>query len=815
MASRFSLTSLPDDLLAHVLRFASGAQRRDSHPTPAVPLNKWRLAAVNTAFRRAYLSNLTSLSLTNASAKRLALLGWSPLRLCTSVRHVTITPDSRLSDADVVSLFQFLRSIGAQLKKVDISLSRRLTQRALMALTECFAGTIVELDIHVPWIRRVRRRTAPPPNQHFVFPPAEAGFGDDATPDSTPDNSPPPSPPPEPLQAPPVQQPATPTPQPATPPPEMMFAEPPVIEEVDFVDAGNQGLFADPAGPGDLDQDPDADQLPLDFPVLPPPEHMGQQNFAFESQVAQSDTGPVDNLLLPMWEEDALPVDPFEPAVHLSQNAPAINVANYGASQDVAPAESPTSSEAAIQAPLAADAVAAPTNGEQDTAGGQALSPAASEPPSPMEQAIQDLGAFLRGQIPDDNPDIPFDPPVGNPHAMILQLIQDFNQMQDAGVWNGQNEEEAPAGQAEEGEEGDENQNENPIGDAHFQQVLLHDHLPCRSTLTDEALVTAITRMPNLRCLNLDRARYITDVSAFALRNLTMLESLRLCNNNYVTDLPLQHVLANLPKLRALHLQDMPFIGNGSIEALCSFKNRSELRVLELAHVGRVTDEAVKKLVNSCQNLASVAISECPKISCEAASHLSCSRSLEELYFKPAARFAITDRTPVHLSCASSKLRSLKLVGCRNITLDGIIALGNLPGLKQLHLVGLGPTSQDVMRVLGTFPRLDDVLLQGDMQLTDLGVKVLCGRRGHRFLHLALRDSTENLTDDALESIVTWCTSLRSLEVHGMFKPDAIHRVHECIPSANITVTCNGGMKRFVEGRGGVWDPVVQANDDG
>lgn len=667
----------------------------------------------------------------------------------------------------------------------------------------------------MPWVRQVRRRTASPPNLHFIFPPAGAAFGNDTTPDSTPHNSPPSSPPlQEPLQVPPVQQSETPNVQPDASSPDMMFAEPSVLDEVDFAGVGNQDLLADSSAPVGLDHSSNSVQLPPNFSV-PSNEHGEQQNFAHESQVAPSEVGPVDNLLLPMWAEDTLPVDPFEPAAHTSHNVQATDGASDNTSHDVVPAESSTSSEVATQAPLAPDTVAPPENGEQEAMGEQVESPPPSEPPSLLGQALQDLGAFLRRQIPEDVPDIPFEAQVGNPHGMILQLIQDFHQMQDAGAWNGQNEDDAPPHHVEEGDDVDENQNENLIGDANLQQVLLHYHMPLRSTLSDEAFIIAITGMPNLRSLNLDRARYITDVSAFALRNLTMLESLRLCNNSYVTDLPLQHVLTNLPKLRELRLQDMPFLGNRSIEALCSFKNRSELRLLELTHVGRVTDEAVKKLVNSCENLTSVAISECPKISCEAASHLSCSRSLEEIYFKPSTRFAITDRTPVHLSCASSKLRSLKLAGCRNITLDGIIALGNLPGLKQLHLVGLGPISQDVMRVLGIFPRLDDVLLQGDMQLTDLGVKVLCGRRGHRFLHLALRDSTENLTDDALESIVTWCTSLRSLEVHGMFKPDAIHRVHECIPSANITVTCNGGVKRFVEGRGGVWDPVVPANDDG
>eukprot|EP00178_Gracilaria_changii_P014130 TRINITY_DN40112_c0_g1_i1.p1 TRINITY_DN40112_c0_g1~~TRINITY_DN40112_c0_g1_i1.p1 ORF type:complete len:1013 (-),score=179.63 TRINITY_DN40112_c0_g1_i1:390-3014(-) len=874
MAShRLSLNSLPEDLLAHVLRFASGAQRRDNRPTPAVSVHNWSLAAVSRAFRRAYLSNLTSLSLNNPSAKRLALLGWAPLRPCTSLRHVTITPDSKLSDADVVSLFHFLNDIGAQLKKVQISLSRRLTHRALLALTDCFSRSIVDLELHVPWERRVRRRTTPAVQHHFLMPPPHAHLpdDDDATPDSTPHNSPPPSPPHNPI---PIPVPDSPLPAPALDaelmlphlePGQYMFAEPEQPAEPPLPDLAlpphlfNAAAFpnAHPHNPPPPPAPPQQ-QHPFDYPVLD-----SHQPAAAEPQQVESDNFPVDNLLLPMWDGAELPIDPFEqqpqlapnpppPELHAPPEAPLDHQPPLQAIEQLAQLAVPDMHDAAdnaeqprnAQQPMSPQNNAAPPEevheqpaaqpaAQEEAHDGSADAQSASEPPTPIEQAIQDLSAFLHSQNGLLNGHGPFVPPVDNPHDMMLQLIQNFNQMQDGGAWNGDDGDVQHAEHAGEGDADDGNEDDNGLGNngdgehgeeqpednnalpqPNYHPALLQNHFSHRSNLTDEILVTTITRMPNLQSLNLDRARYITDVSAFALRNLTMLQSLRICNNHYVTDLPLKHVLANLPNLRELRLQDMLFIGNGSIEALCSFKKRSKLRVLQLSQIGRVTDEAVKKLVNSCQNLESIHIADCPRISCEAASHLSCSQTLEEIYFKPVARYSITNRTTVHLSCASSRLRSLKLVGCRSITLDGIVALGNLPGLRQLHLIGLGPVSQDVMRALGTFPKLDDILLQGDMHLTDLGVKVLCGRRGHRFLHLALRDNTENLTYDGLDSIVTWCTSLRSLEVHGMFKSDAIDRVRDCIPYANITVGYNGGTKSFVEGRGGVWDPADQMDED-
>eukprot|EP00737_Agarophyton_chilense_P000471 gb/GEZJ01000526.1/.p1 GENE.gb/GEZJ01000526.1/~~gb/GEZJ01000526.1/.p1 ORF type:complete len:642 (+),score=106.68 gb/GEZJ01000526.1/:54-1928(+) len=613
---------------------------------------------------------------------------------------------------------------------------------------------------------------------------------------------------------------AQPIPQPSTPPEQPPLS--PHLFEADFFPSP-QPLHPSPPHPHHpFDQ-------PLGLPTSPPPA-------PHPLDIVQAHTLPEDdhNLLLPMWHPDELPIDPFEPQPQSPpQPAAPPSPPLQHPPQPFDPVAALAASAAPIAptsppAPSAPPALIAPADHAQQPAHAAHPPPSPddnvdahsmSQPPTPIEQAIQDLGAFLQQQNGLLNGHNPFLPAAEDPHEMMLQLIQNFNHMQDGGAWNGQQgADEHPDAHADDGDDegADEQPDENnaPL-EPNYHPALLQDHLSHRSALTDEVLVTAVTRMPNLRCLNLDRALYITDVSAFALRNLTMLESLRLSNNHYVTDLPLKHVLANLPNLRQLRLLDMLFIGNGSMDALCSFKKRSKLKLLQLSQVGRVTDEAVKKLVNSCQALETVHIADCPKISCEAASHLSCSQSLEQIHFKPVARYPITNRTTVHLSCASSRLRSLTLVGCRNITLDGIVALGNLPGLRRLHLVGLGPVSQDVMRALGTFPKLDDILLQGDMHLTDLGVKVLCGRRGHRFLHLALKDQTENLTYDGLDSIVTWCTSLRTLEVHGMFKSDAVDRVRDCIPYANITVAYNGGMKSYVEGRGGIWDPVLQPFDDG
>ncbi len=152
-------------------------------------------------------------------------------------------------------------------------------------------------------------------------------------------------------------------------------------------------------------------------------------------------------------------------------------------------------------------------------------------------------------------------------------------------------------------------------------------------------------------------------------------------------------------------------------------------------------------------------------------------------------------------------MRALTLGNCKRIGLRAIAALANLPQLRRLHMGGLHSLSLDVMRALGAFPRLEDLLLDGQMYLSDLGVKMLCGQRGHRFIHLVLADAAKSMTDEALDCIMTWCTSLRTLEVSGNFKPGVLARLNDAIPYADVKVFAVAeNVGGFLEGDHCVWD---------
>lgn len=696
---RASLSTLPEDLLAHVLRFATGSARRDGAHPQAVPLSDFRYATVSTTFRKAFLKNLTSLAVTNPAARHLAAVDWQPLRACTSLRYIVIGSESGLYDHQVVRLFRVLHAAGIRIRQADITVDRGITQASVLCFANLFGSSVTHLDVRVPWVRRVRRRRLHNPN--FPIHPALPGA------------QPPPVTPAQLLQQ----------DQPLPQPPNLEAANPEHL-------ANLQNLPLALLGPNLLPDQP-LHQLPA---LLPPPVinvfdgvQVPNQAANFEELANMIGAEPENDAdFVALLENDAAQQNM---PVNLHQHLPPQIPQNFPPHLEIPPLQ--------IQ-----------------------LDDIWQNPPQPVNHDENDAGEALLQMA-------------NEAHANENNLDQPV--------------EPVPA----------------------FLNAIANITNSLYSSLSNDVFATVVSRLTGLQELVIDRARHITNSGILALANCTKLETLVLYGNHSINDVAMNSVLRTMEKLRVLRLRDMVLIGDGTINGVCSGSGSRKLEFLELTRIGRVTDPAIKRLVNSCENLKTVHIFDCPQISCDAASHLSCSLRLADVVFKPQARFPLMNRTPVHLSCASSTLRSLQLVGCLNLSLDGIVALGNLPGLRKLHLNGLGQVSQDVMRALGVFPKLDDLTLHGAMNLTDLGVKVLTAQRGHRFLHLSLLDATMNLTDEALECVMTWCVSLRTLEIHGMFRAGAIDRLHEYNPQAAIKVATPAGYAS-IEGLGGVWDPIRQ-----
>eukprot|EP00177_Eucheuma_denticulatum_P005057 GFKZ01009220.1.p1 GENE.GFKZ01009220.1~~GFKZ01009220.1.p1 ORF type:complete len:801 (-),score=86.11 GFKZ01009220.1:584-2827(-) len=727
-----TIAQLPEDLLAHVIRFATDSARRDAGPTPCTSLSDWRYASVSTSFRRAFHRTVSSALLSGPAAKALAIENWQPLDPCISIRRLHICQNAGLTDKNLTQLFTRFSALHRPLRHVDLTFDNHITFTTLIRLADTFGPHLTHLALRVPVTRRQLNRRDQTTNANPHQPQNQILH----SPFPAPPNHLPPDDGPE-------QQ-------------NLPLPDPHLQHHAAFA----QVLGGLPPNPQNHPP-----TLLLNPPQPPPP----PENPA--------NTNP---------NEDAVEEEPMDIANAMNE----VHHALFNVLQTIDAEPNPPTTPPHHDAPAPA-------------------------PPNPVHPPPMQALDIIEEPLPPSVANGPLEGGVVPNHfglgmpgpADVANLVHATNQLPTNQLppFLPAAMQFVPAAPFLLGMQG--NGGDAPSEDA--QGTGLAQQRNPGIVISDDVLASALSRMPGLKVLVLQRARHVSKAGILPLSRMTKLESLTMVGCNRIRDVSLKHILVSLGNLQCLHLEMLPLVGNPAIAALCTGPARFSMRKLKLVRMSRVTDRAVRQVVNACEGLEDVHISDCASITCETASHLSCAMQLKRIFFKPLLDFPISNRTMIYLSCAASTVQSLELVGCKNLSLDGIVALRNLPSLRRLHMSGLQYVSPDVMRQLGEFPKLDNLLLSGNMYLTDLGVKVLCGRRGHRFLYLSLVDRTKNLTDEALDCIMTWCLSLRRLQIFGSFKSGAMDRLKEFIPNATITVCSDRDGVQHVDGKGGVWDPIV------
>ncbi|KAJ2915721.1 hypothetical protein MD484_g4687, partial [Candolleomyces efflorescens] len=84
-------------------------------------------------------------------------------------------------------------------------------------------------------------------------------------------------------------------------------------------------------------------------------------------------------------------------------------------------------------------------------------------------------------------------------------------------------------------------------------------------------------------------------------QTLAGLRILDLASCFQITDIAVEQIVSSAPRLRNFVLSKCSLLTNRSIEAICELG--SSLNFLHIAHVDQVTDEAIKKLVQSCTRI--------------------------------------------------------------------------------------------------------------------------------------------------------------------------------------------------------------------
>ncbi|CAN6556351.1 unnamed protein product [Malus baccata var. baccata] len=278
--------------------------------------------------------------------------------------------------------------------------------------------------------------------------------------------------------------------------------------------------------------------------------------------------------------------------------------------------------------------------------------------------------------------------------------------------------------------------------------------------IDDEGLATLNHSCKSLKMLNLSKCQNISHVGLSSLTNgAEHLKQLVLAYGPAVTT-DLGKCLLNYSRLKSIRL-DGCLVTCSATKAIGSWC--ASLTELSLSKCSGVTDECVSFLVQSHRELLKLDITCCTKItyasidcitrSCTSLTSLrmeSCSLVSEDAFLLIGQRCQFLEELDVtdneinneglkYIS-RCSKLRSLKLGICLNITDDGLTHVGSgCPKLKEL----------DLYRSRG---------------ITDAGIaKIACGCPAMEMINIAYNDK---ITDSSLISL-SQCLRLRILEIRG------------------------------------------------
>ena len=221
-----------------------------------------------------------------------------------------------------------------------------------------------------------------------------------------------------------------------------------------------------------------------------------------------------------------------------------------------------------------------------------------------------------------------------------------------------------------------------------------------------------------LRVLDLFSCRSLTDTGLVRmLQSFAALRCLHLSECTRVTDEGLRAVGCLCPALRRLHLFGCHHMSDEAIS--CALDRCTALQVLDLSQT-RVKDDVVTSLAKSCQQLHTLYLFACDRVSPRGVESLA---SLKLKTLDLSACFnAVTDVAVAAIARGCTSLMTLKLYGCCMVSDSGVVALTE--HCKQIRRLDLSACERltdyalhQITAQLLQLRRLD-VSLGGDSNLT-------------------------------------------------------------------------------------------------
>eukprot|EP00172_Hildenbrandia_rubra_P003210 Plantae.Rhodophyta-Hildenbrandia_rubra.ctg4854.p1 GENE.Plantae.Rhodophyta-Hildenbrandia_rubra.ctg4854~~Plantae.Rhodophyta-Hildenbrandia_rubra.ctg4854.p1 ORF type:complete len:626 (+),score=60.06 Plantae.Rhodophyta-Hildenbrandia_rubra.ctg4854:94-1971(+) len=322
----------------------------------------------------------------------------------------------------------------------------------------------------------------------------------------------------------------------------------------------------------------------------------------------------------------------------------------------------------------------------------------------------------------------------------------------------------------------------------------LYSREPPRVHLFNIRILEKILRScPHLRTLRINVAQNLGMLSDDAISRMaefmSQLEDVSIEGVACLTDEGISTLVESTPNLRVLKVVNCWQIGDPSALKVATSECSAHITSVEFESFTLIQEATVKLLVNNCPNLRHVKFERCRGIGSGALSHISCSRLLRSVSFTPATIGCDMNRCALYLSCTES-IRRIQVGACGWLSMDAITALSRLPRLETIVLEGFSSAPPDMWYRLCQFAAIESIRITGKLNVTDRDIAVILTALGGRVRHLQLVDTFRTVTDEALDTVITFGNSLELLQLNGDFSQDAIRRLRLACPKLRARLNC-------------------------
>ncbi|KAL5103333.1 F-box/LRR-repeat protein 16 [Taenia crassiceps] len=217
-------------------------------------------------------------------------------------------------------------------------------------------------------------------------------------------------------------------------------------------------------------------------------------------------------------------------------------------------------------------------------------------------------------------------------------------------------------------------------------------HITVRDCLNfkDDALQAIVQSTPSLQELNI-QIYHLSDIAmgTFMSRRHFNLRVLRVVYASDLTLLGVANLVGSLPGLQELRLTGCSRINDAAVDLIC--EHMRYLQVLEISANPIITDAALATIGESLEQLEQLSLDRCKEITNDGVRALGTLLNLQILTVRWCS--ALTNECLPHL-VTLNRLRFLSLAGCKALTIEGLLNLAFMKNLQKLEITNTGNVHQ-------------------------------------------------------------------------------------------------------------------------